>query len=207
MELVEHLDLESFAVVGCSTGGAYALALAAIEGDRVESCVACCALTDMRWAEGRETMTGDDALGRLVAGIWDAPDRDSALRHTTEIIGIDGRGLIAQAPTLPIPPADLAVLMDPANLSGYAEASAEMFRFGVQGFTDDRLADGVGWVSFDVDRITCRTVVLHGAADPIVVPSQAQHTASVVPGAELRMIPELGHFSISARVVPVLTEM
>ncbi len=93
--------------------------------------------------------------------------------------------------------------MDPANLSGYAEASAEMFRFGVQGFTDDRLADGVGWVSFDVNQIKCPTVVLHGAADPIVVPSQAEHTASVVPGAELRMIPELGHFSISAQVVPV----
>jgi pimeloyl-ACP methyl ester carboxylesterase len=207
MALADHLDLGSFTAVGCSTGGAYALALAALEVDRVESCVACCALTDMRWAEGRATMTGPDALGRLVAGIWDAPDRDSALRHTTEIIGVDGKGLISQTPTRPIPPADLAVLMDPANLAGYAEASAEMFRFGVQGFTDDRLADGVGWVSFDVNRITCPTVVLHGAADPLVVPSQAEHTASVVPGAELRMIAELGHFSISAQVVPVLMEM
>ncbi len=92
--LAEHLDLGSFTAVGCSTGGAYALALAALESDRVESCVACCALTDMRWAEGRASMSGDDALGRLVAGIWDAPDRDSALRHTTEIIGVDGKGLI-----------------------------------------------------------------------------------------------------------------
>jgi pimeloyl-ACP methyl ester carboxylesterase len=205
--LVEHLDLGSFTAVGCSTGGAYALALAALEADRVDSCVACCALTDMRWAEGRASMSGDDALGRLVAGIWGAPDRDSALRHTTEIIGADGRGLMSQVPTRPIPPADLAVLMDPVNLAGYAESSAEMFRFGVQGFTDDRLADGVGWVSFDVNRITCPTVVLHGAADPLVVPSQADYTARIVPGAELRMIPELGHFSISAQVVPVLKEI
>jgi pimeloyl-ACP methyl ester carboxylesterase len=207
MALVEHLGLGSFTAVGCSTGGAYALALAALEGERVESCVACCALTDMRWAEGRASMTGSDALGRLVAGIWDAPDRESALRHTTEIIGPDGKGLLSQAPTRPIPPADIAVLMDPVNLAGYAEASTEMFRFGVQGFTDDRLADGVGWASFDVNRIKCPTVVLHGAADPIVVPAQAEHTASVVPGAELRMIPELGHFSISAQVVPMLKEM
>lgn len=205
--LAEHLDLGSFTAVGCSTGGAYALALAALEPDRIEAVVACCALTDMRWPEGRATMSGDDGLGRLVAGIWDAPDRDRALRHTTEIIGIDGKGLIAQAPTRPIPAADIAVLMDPANLAGYAESSAEMFRFGVQGFTDDRLADGVGWVSFDVNRIKCPTVVLHGAADPIVVPIQAEHTASLIPGAELRIVPELGHFSISGQVVSVLTEM
>jgi pimeloyl-ACP methyl ester carboxylesterase len=122
-------------------------------------------------------------------------------------MGVDGKGLISQAPVQPFPAADLAVLMDPVNLANYAESSAEMFCFGVQGFTDDRLADGVGWVSFDVTRITCPTVVLHGAADPIVAPSQAEHTASVVPGAELRMIPELGHFSISAQVVSVLMEM
>ena len=207
MALAEHLDLGSFVAVGCSTGGAYALALAALEVDRVECCVACCALTDMRWSEGRASMTEDDALGHLVAGIWDAPDRDSALRHTAEIIGIDGKGLLTQAPSRPIPPADITALTDPVNLAGYAEASAEMFHFGVQGFTDDRLADGVGWVSFDVNRIKCPTVVLHGAADPIVVASQAEYTASLVPGATLRVIPELGHFSISAQVVPVLREM
>jgi pimeloyl-ACP methyl ester carboxylesterase len=205
--LAEHLDLGSFTAVGCSTGGAYALALAALEADRVEFCVACCALTDMRWAEGRAMMTEGDALGRLVAGIWDAPDRDSALRHTTEVLGADGSGLLSQAPVRPFPPADIAVLTDPVNLAGYAEASAEMFHFGVQGFTDDRLADGVGWVSFDVNRIKCPTMVLHGAVDPIVAPSQAQHTASLVPGAALRVIPGLGHFSISAQVVPVLKEM
>jgi pimeloyl-ACP methyl ester carboxylesterase len=82
-----------------------------------------------------------------------------------------------------------------------------MFRFGVQGFTDDRLADGVGWESFDVGLVQCPTVVLHGAADPLVPPSQAEYTARLVPGATLRIVPDLGHLSISTRVVPTLVEL
>ncbi len=152
-------------------------------------------------------MTGPDAMGRLIAGIWDAADRASAVQHAAEILGSDGSGLLAQQPERPFPPADIAFLSDPANLAGYAEAFAEMFRFGVQGFTDDRLADGVGWGSFDVSLVTCPTVVLHGAADPLVPPSQAEHTARLVPGATLRVMPDLGHMSISTQVVPMLKEL
>ena len=38
----------------------------------------------------------------------------------------------------------------------------EMFAFRPQGYTDDRIADGVGWVSFDVSKVQCPVVVLHG---------------------------------------------
>lgn len=202
--LADHLALTRFTTVGCSTGGAYALALAALEPDRVEACVACCALTDMRWPEGRATMTGPGAAGRLIAGIWDAPDRATALERTTEVLGSDGAGLFAQTPETPFPPADIAFLSAPENVAGFAETMTEMFRYGVAGFTDDRLADGVGWESFDVGRVVCPTVVLHGGADPLVVPAQARHTAGLVPGADLHIVPELGHFSITTQVVPVL---
>jgi pimeloyl-ACP methyl ester carboxylesterase len=205
--LADRLVLERFICVGCSTGGAYALALAALEPDRVESCVACCALTDMRWPEGRAMMTGPGAMGTLIAGIWDAPDRAAALERTTEILGVDGSGLLTQTPDTPFPPADLAFLSDPAVLIGYAEAFAAMFGFGVQGFTDDRLADGVGWKSFDVGRVECPTVVLHGAADPLVPLAQAEYTAGIVPGSTLRVLPDLGHLSISTQVVPLLREI
>ena len=207
MALADHLAVESLVAVGCSTGGAYALALASLAGHRIESCVACCALTDMRWSEGRAMMTGPGATGRLIAGIWDAPDRASALEHAADVIGADGSGLLTQAPETPFPPADIAFMSDPALLAGYAEGLAEMFSFGVQGFTDDRLADGVGWVSFDVTQVECPTVVLHGGADPLVPPAQAEYTAGLVPGARLRIVPDLGHFSICTEVVPALREL
>lgn len=37
------------------------------------------------------------------------------------------------------------------------------------------------------------TVVLHGAEDPLVQPIGGEHTAAAIPGAELRIIPGMGH--------------
>ena len=61
-----------------------------------------------------------------------------------------------------------------------------MFAWGPQGYADDRIADGVGWVSFDVTKVQCPVVVLHGDSDTIAHPAFAPHTAEIVPNATLR---------------------
>jgi pimeloyl-ACP methyl ester carboxylesterase len=55
--VLDHLAIDRFVSVGVSTGGAYALALAA-SSNRVIASVACCALTDMRWDEGKAMVPG-----------------------------------------------------------------------------------------------------------------------------------------------------
>jgi pimeloyl-ACP methyl ester carboxylesterase len=48
----------------------------------------------------------------------------------------------------------------------------------------------------------------NGPRPGTVVPANfAPHTASIVPGAQLTIVPELGHFSIAAEVVPALAEL
>lgn len=42
-------------------------------------------------------------------------------------------------------------------------------------------------------RLTIPVVVLHGADDPLVQPVGGEATAAAIPGAELRMIPGMGH--------------
>jgi pimeloyl-ACP methyl ester carboxylesterase len=83
----------------------------------------------------------------------------------------------------------------------------EMFASGVQGYTDDRLADGPGWGTFDVRAIRCPVTVLHGGSDTIVPVAQARHTASIVPGAKLEIHEELGHFSIASEVIGALSRL
>jgi len=202
--VLAHAGVDRFLAVGVSTGGAYALALAAAEPGRLDGCVACCALTDMGWAEGRAMMTGESGMGRLMAGIWDATDRADALRRTVDVLGDDGARLFAQTPDTPIPAADLEFLTRPENVAAMTEVMGEMFRFGVQGFVDDRIADGVGWITFDAGSVRCPTVVLHGAADPLVPVAHAHHTASLVPRAQVRVVEDLGHFSITREIVPTL---
>lgn len=189
--------------MGVSTGGAYALAIAALHPDRVIGVIACCALTDMQWEDGRELIPGP-----ATHGIWDAPDRETALGIAAGMFGEDGSGMAAAATDgPPLPPADLALFADPAFMTELISGLKEMFAFGPQGYTDDRIADGVGWVSFDVSNVSCPVVVLHGGSDTIAHPGFAPHTAEIVPGATLRMHDDLGHFSIVSQVVPTLTEM
>jgi pimeloyl-ACP methyl ester carboxylesterase len=198
LAVLDRLEIDRFVAVGISTGGAYALALASIS-PRVLGCVACCALTDMRWAEGKAAMMRD---GGQIAQIWSAHDREAALAVARESFGPDGSKMLTQAGSgPPLPPADAALLGNPEWLAGMLGAFPAMFAFGVEGYTDDRLADGPGWGSFDVAAIRAPVVVLHGGADTIVPVTQAHHTARLVPGATLAIFDELGHFSIAQEVL------
>jgi hypothetical protein len=53
-----------------------------------------------------------------------------------------------------------------------------------------------------VESITCPVIVIHGRSDIIVDAIHAQHTAAIVPSAELRILDELGPFSIETEVLP-----
>ena len=76
-----------------------------------------------------------------------------------------------------------------------------------QGYADDRIADGVGWGSFDAGAVRAPTIVLHGSDDSIVAVAQAHHTASIVPGARLKIVDGLAHLSIIGRIVETLAEL
>lgn len=203
LAVADALGIERFVAVGVSTGGAYSLALAADAPARVSAVVACCALTDMRWREGKALMTAPN-----IAAIWAAPNRAAALAVAMETLGADGSNMMTQAAAgPPMPAADLALMQDPAWMAGMMDATREMFAFGVQGYADDRIADGVGWGSFDVTKVRCPVLVLHGEADHIVPAVHAGHTASVVPGAKLQVVPALGHFSIAGRIPAALKSL
>jgi pimeloyl-ACP methyl ester carboxylesterase len=197
LAVVDHLGVERFIAVGVSTGGAYALALAASAPERVIGVVACCALSDMRWSDGRALMTGSGTLD-----IWDAPDRDAAMAIAAELFGADGSNMATMVGEAGLAPADAALLTDEAFVGAWMAGLPEMFAHGVAGYVDDRRADGPGWGSFDVANVICPVIVVHGEADTIVPVVNARHTAELVHNAELRIFPDHGHLSVVAEVIP-----
>lgn len=211
LALADHLGLASFHIVGVSTGGAYALSTAAIAPDRVLGVVACCALTDMRDEKAKATMTQG-----AIANIWNSQTRDEALAFAEEQFGADGTKMLGDGSAdstdsavnaAELAPADIAMFSDPAFLTGMIGGLPAMFAWGVQGYADDRLADGPGWGGFDVSLITCPVTVLHGEADTICPVINAHVTADLVPNSELHLTTDDGHFSIVTHVPEVLTEM
>jgi pimeloyl-ACP methyl ester carboxylesterase len=201
LAIADQLGIGQFAAVGTSTGGAYALALAALAAERVLGVVACCSMTDMRWPEGRATMSRPH-----VNAVWEAPGRAAALAAATDAHGEDGskmRGDIAAV----LAPSDLALFGDPGWMKEATAGFPAMFAHGLEGYTDDRLADDAGWITFDVRSIQCPVTVLHGGSDRLVDVIHAHHTAGLVPSAELAVFDDHGHFSIVTEVVPAISNL
>jgi pimeloyl-ACP methyl ester carboxylesterase len=204
LAVLDALGVERAIVLGVSTGGAYALALAAAAPERVTAVLACCALTDMSWPEGRRLQDTP-----FTTGVWEAPDRDTAIARIVEGFGADGSKMLnpGELDGPQLAPADLALFADPTWLAAFAETSVAMFAQGVVGYVDDRIADGVGWITFEVSRVQAPTIVLHGGEDTIVDVAQAHHTATIVPGARLKIVDGLAHLSIFTKIVETLPEL
>ena len=202
LTVADHLGIAQFVTVGTSTGGAYALALAALAPERVAGVIACCAMTDMRWPEGKSTMSRPHPHA-----VWEAPDRAAALAAAVGAHGEGGSKMRGEGMAAALAPSDLALLRDPEWAKDAGAAFSAMFAQGLEGYTDDRLADGPGWVTFDVTAIRCPVTVLHGGSDRMVDVIHAYHTAELVPNAELVIFDDLGHFSITTKVVPAISNL
>ena len=201
--VLDRLGIDSCAVVGVSTGGAYALALASITPERARGVVACCALTDMRWSEGKAMMPEAGTWD-----IWQAPNRETAIVLAEGLFGADGSKMFS-GETSPegLAPADMALFANAAWLESMAGAMPAMFAQGVVGYVDDRLADGPGWGSFEVAAVKCAVLVIHGEQDTIVPEAHARYTASIVPGAQLKLLPEHGHLSVAMEAPAAVAEL
>jgi len=202
LAVADQLSIDRFGTVGVSTGGAYALALAALAPHRVLGVVACCSMTDMSWAPGRSTMSRPHAHA-----VWDAADRDAAIAAAVEAHGQDGSKMLDGGMSAALTDLDRQLFADPDWMRPAMDGFPQMFTFGLEGYADDRIADGAGWIDFDVATIRCPVIVLHGTHDKMVDTIHPRHTASIVPGAELVLVDGHGHFSIEALVVPALERL
>jgi pimeloyl-ACP methyl ester carboxylesterase len=202
LAVADALGIDRFGVVGSSTGGSYAVALAALVPERVTAVLLCCAVSDMRWPEGRRLVGGSGRAG----DIWSAPDRDAALAVARDFWGDDGLKLATQSPP-ELAPADAALFTDPEFVRGVLLGLQQSFAFGVQGYTDDRIADGAGWGELDLAAVTCPITIVHGSDDRLVDVRVARHNHELLPHSHLRIVEGLGHFSIGREVVPALLNL
>jgi pimeloyl-ACP methyl ester carboxylesterase len=171
-----------------------------------------CGLTDMRDEAANKLMRLTGPIG----DIWDSATREQAMAFAEEQFGADGSKMLSLAQAdaaagtdsaVGLAEADLAMFANPDYLMAMAETLPPMFAWGVQGYADDRLADGPGWTGFDVSTITCPVIVAHGDSDTLVPLDTALHTAEIVPNADMRIFKGDGHFSVVRHVPDLLAEL
>lgn len=185
--LATELGLDRFAVAGHSSGGPYAVAAAALLGDRVAGAVVAAGVTDMSWTGARQGYVD------VELDLMDQPDEDAATAEATRRFGADGGGFLGDS-GFAMPAPDVALLDDPTEGAAELNDVIEAFRQGVAGYAQDVWLTGQPW-PFDPSTIAVPTHVLHGELDTLVPMAHSRHTADLVPGATLEVIPGAGHLS------------
>ncbi|HET9510437.1 MAG TPA: alpha/beta hydrolase [Sphingomonas sp.] len=171
--LLDALGIPSAHVVGASMGGMIAQLVAAEHPTRVRS------LTSIMSTTGNPALppARPEALAALTGRPMTA-DRETIVAHgmrTAQVIG---------SPAYPHDPVRLRARVERDFDRSFSPAGAmrQMAAVLADGDRRERLR-----------RITAPTCVIHGDADPLVPVEGGRDTAAVIPGAELLILPGMGH--------------
>lgn len=199
VRLADVLGIDQFIVAGHSSGGPYAVACAALLPNRVSGAVVLAGVTDMAWPEAwNGYFEAEIAMMRI-------PDEQSVTARCEELFGADGSGLLRSS-GLEIPEPDAALLSDKKMANAMLASITEAFRQGVGGYAQDIFVQGRAW-PFAPSTITTPAMLAHGEFDTIVPIAHSRHTAELIPGSSLRILPGHGHITISSELPDLCAEV
>lgn len=205
IELLDHLAVDRAVLVGWSGGGPHALAVAAMEPDRVVS------------------------VGLASAGVINSSNRDAtlqAMRGTPEV-----NALIHEIVEDPVGRRDLArvrcqwLMDDPTELVrlterfvpealsavGLLEAMETLFveagRSGIEGYVNDYVTCFATELGFELSDVRVPVASWYGERDRNGPPENSRSTAAQIPGCKLIACSECGHFTPIAHWSEILERL
>jgi pimeloyl-ACP methyl ester carboxylesterase len=188
--VADALGVGTFALMGYSGGGSYALGTAAILRDRVEAVATFAAIApyDARGLDwyGGMIRSGLASLRAAAAG------REAKVAHETSGVEYDPE----------FTPADLAMFDGPWGWLGSVAGDKSMPN-GPDGLIDDDCSYVVPW-GCDPATITAPTLLCHGKDDGIIPSTHGEWLVEHIPSATLRLSPGDSHISVLAHAEPAL---
>jgi len=179
------------ALLGVSGGGPFAAACAAAMPGRVRSLTLVSSLGEPGWptrgmAPG-ERLSLQAARRAPAFGGWFL-DRLARLERRSP-------RLFLRLATSELPDSDRRALAQPGIRDPFLANYLEAFRRGSWGVAQDLRVLTRPW-GFELGSIKVPAFIHHGDADNTVPPRHARLFAEAIPGAQLRLYPGYGHFSI-----------
>jgi pimeloyl-ACP methyl ester carboxylesterase len=174
--VLDALGIARAHVVGASMGGMIAQVLAARRPERVAT------LTSIMSSSGNPSPRVALGSSRALRVLLRRPRRldnvESITEHLMHVFGIIG------SPGFRAEPHAMRVHMVRVAERGYDAAGAERQLLAILASGDRRTL---------LERITAPTLVIHGADDPLVPVAAGIDTARHIQGAQLKIIPGMGH--------------
>ena len=172
--LLDALGVAKVHVVGASMGGMIAQLLAAERPDRVRSLVSIMSTT----GNPRLPTPARSVVKALLSRPENPRDLQSIVDHYVTLFGVIG------SPGFP---------QDPAALRKQLTASVQRSHYPAGTARQLLAVVACGDRSSRLQTIRAPTLVIHGDRDPLVPLEGGQDTANQIPGAELQIIPGMGH--------------
>jgi pimeloyl-ACP methyl ester carboxylesterase len=172
--LMDRLGIARAHVVGASMGGMIGQVLAAKHPQRVLS------LTSIMSSSGNRKVSKPTRPARkvLLARPADQNDPESVIEHLIGVFGVIG------SPGYPTPREELRQRFGKSVRRAYDPAGVARQLLAIIASGDRRKL---------LHTITAPTLVIHGAADPLVPLAAGRDTAQNIPGASLLAIDGMGH--------------
>jgi pimeloyl-ACP methyl ester carboxylesterase len=197
-EIASHLRLDSFAVLGYSGGGPYALACALELSQR---------LTAVVTVSGTAPFDVPGVTDGINSNSWRfmqlAHTRPMVSRAISWIMGLTGRiapGAMAAMAIRSLPEPDAAALRDPQLAAAFARLVSETTPRGAQQDTELMVSQ---W-GFHPAAITIPVTMWHGTEDCNAPPAMARWLAERMPNSDLRWLESEGHVSAAANHGPTI---
>lgn len=200
--LLDRLRVGSAALVGISGGGPFAAACAAAIPGRVRSLTLIAPLGAPDWPT--DGMAPGERMSLMVAR--QAPDFGGWFLGRLAALARGNPGLFLRIAASELPGSDRRAIGQPGLRDAFVANYTEAFRRGSQGVAQDLRVLTRPW-GFQLGAITVPTSIHHGDADNTVPLQHARRYAAAIPGAQLRVHPGHGHFSITGVMREILAPL
>lgn len=183
--VADALGLETFAVLGWSAGGPYALACAALLPDRVAACGVLFGAVPLDWDGWSEGVEPD-----LVPYYELAARSPDALRDALAQLAVDPEAFIRMF--LERDPSAAPLLEDNDVVAQVLADCRRAFRQGADAMALDTTLIYSPW-DFDVSSIGVPVRLVYGVEDRTCPPSWGRRLAARIPTATLTVLDDVGH--------------
>jgi pimeloyl-ACP methyl ester carboxylesterase len=199
--IADHYGYRRFAVSGVSGGGPYALVTGWALPQRVSSVTVVSCATPL--APGEDPAGVAPHYRALLSAYQDNPDSVRRFFRATKPVLVAMPTPVWWLMTVALPAPDRAALSNPSTFATVCAGFRNGWRAGRDGVFEDAALNAKPW-GFPPEKMRVPVTFWHGAQDRNFRPASAQHLASRVPGAQIRIVENEAHFSLPLRKIDLI---